>query len=289
MRRPGVTPGGGVPPPARFGWWAVPLRLATVSSASPTSGLPACFPLATRRDEGRAPGEHRSCLASTRVTCWFSTPKRWRERPGRMVEVDRTVRAPPGLGTDVVSVPEGASIELQLRLESVIEGVLVSGTCRDAGKLVSACDVWIRWFSISTSTCRSSSPTPTPLLRMRRRSRRWRTSSSTSGQFCGTPWCSPFPCNRCARTTVSASAPSAAPGSTTTGAPPRPGRPAMGRPGGPAPAGLERTGRAPARPERLEGHRCGRPEAEDVALQHPFASGELEGQSSHDRHLRPLP
>ena len=51
-------------------------------------------------------------------------------RPGAMVEVNRTVDAPPGLGTDVVGVPEGASIELQLRLESVIEGVLVSGTCR---------------------------------------------------------------------------------------------------------------------------------------------------------------
>ena len=51
-------------------------------------------------------------------------------RPGAMVEVKRTVDAPPGLGTDVVGVPEGASIELQLRLESVIEGVLVSGSCR---------------------------------------------------------------------------------------------------------------------------------------------------------------
>lgn len=51
-------------------------------------------------------------------------------RPGAMVVVDRTVGAPPGLGTDVVGVLEGVPVELQLRLESVIEGVLVSGTCR---------------------------------------------------------------------------------------------------------------------------------------------------------------
>jgi uncharacterized protein len=51
-------------------------------------------------------------------------------RPGTMAEVERTVVAPPGLGTDVVGVPEGTPIELQLRLESVVEGVLVSGFCR---------------------------------------------------------------------------------------------------------------------------------------------------------------
>lgn len=51
-------------------------------------------------------------------------------RPGTMAEVERTVPAPDGLGTDVVGVPSGAPVELQLRLESVVEGVLVSGVCR---------------------------------------------------------------------------------------------------------------------------------------------------------------
>ncbi|MFL6179866.1 MAG: YceD family protein [Actinomycetes bacterium] len=51
-------------------------------------------------------------------------------RPGTMAEVVRTVPAPAGLGLDVVGVPEGAPVELQLRLESVVEGVLVSGTAR---------------------------------------------------------------------------------------------------------------------------------------------------------------
>jgi uncharacterized protein len=47
-----------------------------------------------------------------------------------MIEVERTVPAPSGLGTDVVGVPEGSPVELQLRLESVVEGVLVSGLGR---------------------------------------------------------------------------------------------------------------------------------------------------------------
>jgi uncharacterized protein len=51
-------------------------------------------------------------------------------RPGTMVEVERTAPAPSGLGTDVVGVPSGAPVELYLRLESVVEGVLVSGMCR---------------------------------------------------------------------------------------------------------------------------------------------------------------
>lgn len=50
--------------------------------------------------------------------------------PGSMAEVSRSVPAPPGLGLDVAGVPVGAPVELQLRLESVVEGVLVSGTAR---------------------------------------------------------------------------------------------------------------------------------------------------------------
>ncbi|MFW5899075.1 MAG: YceD family protein, partial [Jiangellaceae bacterium] len=50
-------------------------------------------------------------------------------RPGRSQRVRRSVPAPPDLGVGgVVGVPEGADIELDLRLEAVMEGVLVSGT-----------------------------------------------------------------------------------------------------------------------------------------------------------------
>ncbi len=45
-----------------------------------------------------------------------------------MQRVSRTVPAPADLGLDVVGVPEGEDVELDMRLESVMEGVLVSGT-----------------------------------------------------------------------------------------------------------------------------------------------------------------
>jgi uncharacterized protein len=49
-------------------------------------------------------------------------------RPGSMVTVNRNVSAPAGLGVAMARVPEGSPIDLDLRLESVLEGVLVSGT-----------------------------------------------------------------------------------------------------------------------------------------------------------------
>ena len=52
-------------------------------------------------------------------------------RPGSSRQTTLTLPAPPGLGlSGVVEVPEGADIELILRLEAVMEGVLVSGTIR---------------------------------------------------------------------------------------------------------------------------------------------------------------
>ncbi|UGY93812.1 YceD family protein [Streptomyces gobiensis] len=51
-------------------------------------------------------------------------------RPGALKRVSRTVEAPKDLGIEVIGVPEGATIELDLRLESVMEGVLVTGTAR---------------------------------------------------------------------------------------------------------------------------------------------------------------
>jgi uncharacterized protein len=51
-------------------------------------------------------------------------------RPGSMERLQRTVEAPADFGTDVIGVPQGAPIELDLRLESVVEGVLVTGSAR---------------------------------------------------------------------------------------------------------------------------------------------------------------
>ena len=49
-------------------------------------------------------------------------------RPGSMVTVTRSASAPAGLGVAMARVPEGSPIDLDLRLESVLEGVLVSGS-----------------------------------------------------------------------------------------------------------------------------------------------------------------
>ena len=49
-------------------------------------------------------------------------------RPGSQRKVTRTVPAPAGLGIEVLRVPEGSQVEIDLRLEAVMEGVLVTGT-----------------------------------------------------------------------------------------------------------------------------------------------------------------
>jgi uncharacterized protein len=49
-------------------------------------------------------------------------------RPGSMRRVRQTVQAPQELGRPLASIPAGSELVLDLRLESVMEGVLVSGT-----------------------------------------------------------------------------------------------------------------------------------------------------------------
>jgi uncharacterized protein len=49
-------------------------------------------------------------------------------RPGSMERFQRTVEAPADFGTEVIGVPQGSPMELELRLESVVEGVLVTGS-----------------------------------------------------------------------------------------------------------------------------------------------------------------
>ena len=49
-------------------------------------------------------------------------------QPGALREYRRVVAATEGFGLDVIGVPPGADLDLDLRLESVTEGVLVTGT-----------------------------------------------------------------------------------------------------------------------------------------------------------------
>lgn len=53
-------------------------------------------------------------------------------RAGAMKVIQTSVDAPAGLGIAVIGVTPGSPIELDLRLESVVEGVLVTGTARVA-------------------------------------------------------------------------------------------------------------------------------------------------------------
>ncbi|RAY12553.1 DUF177 domain-containing protein [Actinomadura craniellae] len=51
-------------------------------------------------------------------------------RPGSMRTERLTVPAPEDLGVEMVGVPKDADLELDIRLEAVMEGVLVTGTAR---------------------------------------------------------------------------------------------------------------------------------------------------------------
>lgn len=66
------------------------------------------------------PLDHRSALVLDTLNLG--------RRAGAMKVVQTTVEAPAGLGIDVIGVPPGSPLELDLRLEAVIEGVLVTGT-----------------------------------------------------------------------------------------------------------------------------------------------------------------
>jgi len=60
---------------------------------------------------------------------WVIDTREVGRRPGSMRSYRRTAAAPAGIGyDDVISVPVGAELDLQVRVESVMEGVLVSGS-----------------------------------------------------------------------------------------------------------------------------------------------------------------
>ncbi|MDL9939012.1 DUF177 domain-containing protein [Gordonia sp. ABSL1-1] len=49
-------------------------------------------------------------------------------RAGTMTETHRTVTTPAKIGGEMIAIPENSEVDLDLRLESVTEGVLVTGT-----------------------------------------------------------------------------------------------------------------------------------------------------------------
>ena len=51
-------------------------------------------------------------------------------RPGSQRKMSFSAEAPAELGIEILGVPEGSSIDIDLRLEAVMEGVLVTGTAQ---------------------------------------------------------------------------------------------------------------------------------------------------------------
>lgn len=59
---------------------------------------------------------------------WVIDTRDLGRRPGSMRTYHRDIPLPAGLGIDVMGISAGDELSLDLRLESVVEGVLVSGT-----------------------------------------------------------------------------------------------------------------------------------------------------------------
>jgi uncharacterized protein len=79
-----------------------------------------------------AASQHRSSAASSdarrsSATPWVVELRELGRRAGSLHEFQRTLPAPAGWRVEMIGVPEGADVDLRLRLESVMEGVLVSG------------------------------------------------------------------------------------------------------------------------------------------------------------------
>jgi uncharacterized metal-binding protein YceD (DUF177 family) len=96
------------------------------------SPRPATLPHPTASTDMPAAVPHRSGAAShhdRRPTGnpWKIDLRELGRRAGSMQELDRAIPAPANWRVELIGVPEGADVRLRLRLESVMEGVLVTG------------------------------------------------------------------------------------------------------------------------------------------------------------------
>jgi uncharacterized metal-binding protein YceD (DUF177 family) len=79
-----------------------------------------------------AASSHRTSAASTdarrpSANPWVFDLRELGRRAGSLHEIERTIPAPAGWKVELIGVPEGAPVALRLRLEAVMEGVLVTG------------------------------------------------------------------------------------------------------------------------------------------------------------------
>jgi uncharacterized protein len=86
--------------------------------------------------EKTTPPQHGSNRADPRSPFVIDVRELGR-RPGSMRAYRRSVPAPAGLGLEFIGVPQGAPLAVEFRLESVTEGVLVTGTA--TGPLTGEC------------------------------------------------------------------------------------------------------------------------------------------------------
>jgi uncharacterized protein len=79
-----------------------------------------------------AASQHRPSAASSdarrpAANPWSVDLRELGRRAGSLLQLERTLPAPAGWRVELIGVPDGAPVHLALRLESVMEGVLVSG------------------------------------------------------------------------------------------------------------------------------------------------------------------
>lgn len=73
--------------------------------------------------------DRRGVLHPNPASPWVIDTREVGRRPGSMRRYERTAPVVAGLGYgEVISAPPGADVDLQLRAESVMEGVLISGS-----------------------------------------------------------------------------------------------------------------------------------------------------------------
>jgi uncharacterized metal-binding protein YceD (DUF177 family) len=82
---------------------------------------------ASNRSGAVSPGPRISADRRPGANPWRLDLRELGRRAGSMQEVDRTLAAPEGWRVELIGVPAGGEVHVHLRLESVMEGVLVTG------------------------------------------------------------------------------------------------------------------------------------------------------------------
>ena len=82
---------------------------------------------ASNRSGAASPGPRTQADRRPAAKPWRLDLRELGRRAGSMQEVERSLQAPEGWRVELIGVPAGGDVHLHLRLESVMEGVLVTG------------------------------------------------------------------------------------------------------------------------------------------------------------------